>query len=512
MFDKGFDEPNYNIGNDYSGDYGDYDDSPQGIDKKKIIQFGIIGVVILVILGIAFVILTSQQTINFQIMELDGTSVIESLVILNENGENVYSGRESLHIVTLPPGTYTYRVNSLNYKPINRTLIIDESQENQSNIVIELEKDIDVKIEPLIEYDKIYFGQELTGQLVITNLKNSQLQNLEIISTSNVFDIVLNPRSVTISSLGSTSIEFTIKVKSNQQITSSKKERISFRAKGTSQSASFEIEVMPSIKTSDLGIRGTSIRGTNLVDNSLNAGVNKQLTITLQNNNRNISVENILVELTAEPGDEDKLSWFSFLGHELNNPNKFLISKLDDTSTSRTTNQTNINLNIRPPISEQIDSEFRGRIKISSLGIESDIIINVSVKVNKAAEINLEFNGTSNFISNCRRGEGCSSVITFNNTGLRNKGNFEIENINLFLVDQPLSDFDCFNWINFRTSQIPSIKPNETVNFIWDITPNEFREKQNTRCVIGWRYDDPINFGEIITGQQVIQIVVNVSG
>lgn len=500
LFDKGFDEPSYNIGGEYS-DYGQ--EANEGIDKKQIIKFAVIGIVILAVIYILFIVLTSQQTIEFEIREMDGRTITENLVILNENGERVYSGREAIHIVTLPPGTYTYRVASMNHKPYNNTLIV--GGETQP-ILIELEKDIDIRLTAEVEQEEhIYVNQEITRVLRIDNLGNSQIDDLEIIPTSNEFNIELATNNLRISAGGTTSVTFTMRTKSDSQLTNKKEETIRFRAKGTTQTESFRIELRPSVRDSDIAVRGTGISGTTLTDNRLVAGQSKQATITISNNNRNIDIENILVEILPEPGYENKLTWFDFLGHTEDDETKLEISKLEE-RTNR-----DIRLNINPPINENVDSEFRGRIRISSLGIQNDVILNISMKIERVLEAGLSMTGTS-YSTTCRTSENsCQQIRTIGTSSLRNNSrDLEINNINLSIVDYPTSDFQCLEWITFRETNISSIRPNQSESIIWDIEPTVHAEKENTRCVIKWEYDDPINQGAIAEGRQEISIRVTV--
>ncbi len=509
MFDRGFDEPNYDIGGGYDQTgYNDTYSQNQGPDKKKIIKFAVIGIVLLVIVGIIFTILNSNQTFNFELKELDSGKLIpETLTILNESGDRVYTGRDSVHTVTLPYGNYTYRLtNPIDHKPISNILVVDGSGDKTRTIIIPLEKDIDAKLDRIFNFDKIYPGQTVTGNLTITNTGNTLINDVLILTNNDFFDVKLIPEKITVSPQGATGVDFEIKIKSNNNVTASKKESIEFRLASTNASTSISLDVIPAVKARDVVVSGGGIRSGSLIDTGLTTGQTKTVTFSIKNNNKIINMENVLIEIIPDIGFENKLNWFEFLGYQ-EEKSKILINRIEADKS------INITFNITPPINEEVNSRFNGAIKISSLSIEEDIRTNMQLTISKKLEASLSLTGTLTYSSKCTLGQGCTEIDTsLGKTKIRNTSkDLEIKNIKLSILEDLPADDVCTLWITLNETEISSLKAGETANIVWKIEPTDDATARFNSCYISWTYDDPINVGEKVTdkGEVKIQVTTN---
>ncbi len=505
MFDKGFEEPNYDIGGGYgdSNYNGNYD---QGPDKKKIIKFAIIGIVILAVIIFVFITLTAQQTITFNITQLDGGVVEENFRILNSNNESVYQGRGSTHIVTLAPGEYTYTVQSLNYKTITRPLTV--GSEKIDPISIKLEKDISAElIIKEISGEKIYWGQKITGILKVENEGTSAISKIRILTDNTFFNIKLTPSEVSISPQKDGTIIFEIEIKETNKVTTSKDEKIEFRLAGTNSKTSVTLKTMKSVAVKEVKITASGIRSGSLIDEKLIAGQGKKPnTITIKNENKTVDMENVLVEIVAESGKEDKLYWLDFLGNDAGEPRKITINKIEAGKAAT------LVLNINPAINEEVGAQFRGEIKVSSLSIDDDAKVGLLLTVSEKLEPNLVLDGLS-YSTKCKIEEGCDEIDTsLGKTKLENKSKYlDITNIKLSLIEDSPSDPDCLYWITLTQTDIPLIKAGEEANVVWKIEPDETASKEFNSCFLKWTYDDPINIGERAQDQAEVKIRVTVN-
>lgn len=503
MFDKGFEEPSYDIGGGY-GDPNYNGNYTEGPDKKKIIKFAIIGIVILAVIIFVFITLTAGQTVTFNITQLDGGVVEENFRILNEKNESVYMGRGSTHIVTLAPGEYTYTVQSMNYKTFTRALTV--GNEKIDPISIKLEQDISAELNAIFNEEKIYWGQKLYGTLEIENQGSSLIDEVRILTNNTFFNIKLTPAQVRVSAKGKAAVDFEIEIKETNTVTTSKKETIEFRLAGTNSKTSIDITTMKSVTVKEVKVTASGLKAGSLIDEKLVAGQGKKPnTITIKNENKTVDMENVLVEIVAEAGKEDKLYWLDFLGNDAGEPRKITINKIEAGKSAT------LVLNINPAINEEVGAQFRGEIKISSLSIDDDVKVGLLLTVFEKIEPNLILTGLS-YSTSCTIEEGCGEIDTsLGKTKLENKSKYlDITNIKLSLVEDSPSDPDCIYWITINQTDIPLIKAGEKANVVWKIEPYETASKEFNSCFLKWTYDDPINIGERAQDQAEVKIRVTV--
>jgi hypothetical protein len=489
MFDKGFDEPSYDMGgyDDYGTEY-----ESDGQDKKKLIKYGIIGIVILAIVIFAVSYINSQQTVNFTLRAKDGPILSgEQLTIYDSSRNPIYSERATEHVYTLGPGTYTYRVNALGYKTKNGTLTISEGGTKEENVI--LYKDIDTEIEVNLSTDKIYQGQTVSGSILITNTGNSIIQNEKIIAESDFFDIIsLTPENISISAGGTKGADFEIKIKEDvEDFEEEQLETLEFRIKGTSDTGEIKIPSFPA-----LGVNEVDFSEDN-IEESVTAGKSEIIDeYTIENKNRDgIPLENVLVEIEASPGFESEISWFTISDYTGQRN-----TKLIDRINSR--EEANFQIILNPPFSQEIDDEFRGILKISSLSMEEDIRVPLNIIIGDKEEAELVLD-IEDYSSKCVVGVGCEEIVTIGSDAstISNDGDVTIENINLSLIDGGKASEYCTFWITLNETNITKLESGEEKVIAWDIEVDDTSDKETHTCYLEYSYDDPFNIGQTIIGE-----------
>ncbi len=505
VFDKGLEEPNYDFGGmqdqSFSGpdSGGDYSEKPK-INIKKIVPYIIVVIILAVVVGGVFLWLGSQQTITFNIKELDGGAIPATFSLYNSDNTYVEQPvKATTHTFTLSPGTYTYRVMATGYTTKNGSITIPNmnGSERVNSIEIKLEKDIDVSLQATLSAQKIYQGQTIDGEIEITNNAEEVIQGETLIAeqSKSVFDVIFTPSVIDLSAGGATRVSFSVTINSKQTLNETMENNsITIRVKGTNIKSIVKLDASPALAKSEIQLLGP-VSGT-ITDSSLTAGSRKTITtLKLKNNTkRNISLENVLVKIEANTGYEDKLDWFEF-GQYYQEKNKFLINSVGKGLTEQ------IVLNVEPEIDAIVGDEFRGTLTISSLSLQEDLVYDMIFTIKNAREASLALTTNPSFSSTCTD-SGCSEILTTNKIILKNTGTDKIENI-LIGIDTELSDGDCLAWLSVESTNVVSLNPNESTNLKIGITPTNNPEKANTECYLDWTFDDPIHTGEKITDRSV---------
>lgn len=504
MFDKEFDEPSYDIGRDYdsgpsySGDeYGKQGGLPFDIgDTKKIAKFAIIGIVILVIIFFAFNYINNQQTLTFELREKDGGTINNERLIIYDSANNpIYNESGSTHVITLPAGTYSYKVNSLKYKPLERSFDVSG---NKADIVpVNLYKDIDYSMEIIMPSQSIYVEQTISGTLNIINDGDGPISNEKLIADSDFFNIDFVSDTINLNSGGQTGIDFSIKVKEDEEVQEEEEKEIGFRLKGGNDTESTDILVLPAADISEVDFSEDLIE-----EDGLTAGENELLDDITIENNSNYDLQDVLIEIIPNPNFESKLNWFEF-GNYTEETYKKLIPRI------KSDEEASFSLTIKPPISEQIESEFRGILKASSLSLKEDIEIEIILKVDDKKKAGIQINA-QDYSTTCIAGSGsCEPINTGSDASyIENVGDVTIENINISLLEGGKANDFCGIWITLLEKNIKSLEPDKEKVIAWNITPTDQSEGEHI-CYINYSYTNPFNPSETIS-EESDPILINV--
>ncbi len=472
---------------------------------KKIIPLVVIGIIVLAIIGGIVWWLGQNQTMNITVSGIDTASIgTAKVTIISSDNKPVYSQNGSSHTVALQSGTYTVRVIAENYKTETLSLQIpnEEGGERISDLPIKMEKKLTAELDVQFDYEKLFPKQELNGIIVITNTSGEILQDEPlIIKDATGLDITLTPDKFSVSAGGATSIMFSVKQKS--PVLEQKTLNPTISIKDTTIKDAFKIILMPYVATKDTIFSG-DIRSSKIEKTTLEAGKRIALTITIENKNKKVPLEN--VTLTISPlndEDADKVSWFEF-SKSLGEKSTYTINVINPAS------KETIPLNLQPTIETKADTEFSGILTISSLSMEADQNFAIYLKVTKERTVGLTFS-KKNLTLNCDKDTDLCTKISSTEIGsLKNIGTEEVKSIKKIMIDPTSPDTEC-DWVNIETPSLDSIKPGDSQKIIAEVNPGKTNETRFV-CFISWEYNDPLNPADLIKEKSdAIEITVRKS-
>ncbi|MFA5125406.1 MAG: hypothetical protein WC462_00190 [archaeon] len=514
MFDRNFDEPNYNPGG------GNYDPNPQpgfsmpglpDFDLKKYLPLIVITIIVLIAGFLILSWLGSQQAITIRLVDLENNEVQGKLIIKDKDGKILQAdpkGTASSFKITLWPGDYKVSVPIADgYKAIpSKTLTIPLSSEVYK---ISLTRDLEATLTTNTNYSEIFDGQTINGSINVINSGN-EFDIADIVPVdSNLLQITIQPSSTpTIVQGGSLFLDFNAKIKSNTKIKESQKTTITFKIIGTDiTSKAIELQAMPSVAAADVKLNTTEIKNISLI-----AGKEETFTITITNNNKTIQLKNIKAELIPDEGSEETLNWFRFAQPDSESNYIKTISTIDPTKPET------IKLYLNSPLSAKIGEEFKGSIRITSLSIKESKTINVNMIIKTEKTISLEINGLDKaFTIICSKQTGTCTPKSLSSEEVffKNKGNIDISNITVLPDYASPATTNCFQYLSTistknttDTTKINIIKAGATEPLIIDLTaPEEAPDKDFARCIIKWTYLDPLQSpAQIISDSKVFEI------
>jgi len=513
LFDRNYDEPNYNPGG------GNYGPSPQpgfsmpgmpDFDLKKYLP---LIVIVIIVLTAGFFILSwlgSQQTVTIKLADLENKEVQGKLIIKDKDGKILQAdpkGTASTFKITLWPGEYKVSVPIADgYKSISsKTLTIPLSNDIYK---ISLIRDLDATLTINTSYTEIFDGQTINGTINVVNSGN-EFDVADIVPLdSNLLQITIQPtNTTTIVQGGALFLDFNAKIKDNSKLTVAKKTSIGFKLVGTEiVSKLLELQAIPSVATADVQINPTEIKNL-----SLTAGKEEQFTITITNKNKTIPLKDIKVELVPDEGSEATLNWFKFAQADSESEYSKTINSIDPTKAET------LKLYLTPPVAAKIGNEFKGSVRITSFSIKDDKAINVNAMIKTEKTISLVLNGLDKpFTINCSKQTGVCTPKTLSNAEVffKNTGDLDISNITVVPDYASPATANCFAYLSTLstknttdTTKINIIKPDATEPLIIDLTaPEDAPDKDFARCGIKWTYLDPLNPTQIITESKTIEI------
>ncbi|MDD3083444.1 MAG: hypothetical protein PHP82_00285 [Candidatus ainarchaeum sp.] len=487
MFDKSFDEPNF--GSDYDS-YGEYDSNKK--DFKKYLPLIIIGIVAIVIIGFVLMFFGSQKEVTFNIKELDGGSVSNATLTIRSGNVIIYEPKQgSTHTMTLMVGEYTYTVLSPEHDAKrNEILIVDDKMTE----TVTLEKNIDATLRVLEGINKIYYGQKLSGKILVDEIQ-LPLSDQEIVASDSeeLLKISLNPNKISAQS-GAITIDYEIEV-TNNNFTKSTDTTLTFSLKGTKKAStkdSFVINVNPTIRASEL--EETKREKNKLItDTDLVAGEEKQIELKFKNTNKNINVENVSFEIIPDSGYEDH-DWEIYL------TGNGIINKIEANKGEET-----IQLRVKPAITANVGDEFKGKLIVSSNSLEENKEYLMILKVSSAVGVSLELTNTNLPEIDC--GYECGNIRTSAQSKpltLENNGNIEATDVRIEL-DYEMS-LECRDWFDIISSSFDEIEAGGERILDIKIQPLFITETKTTPCYLKITYVDPTKTGRQLLSDTILRI------
>ncbi len=493
MFDKNFDEPNYDVG--YGSDLGDdnYSDKPK-IDIKKFMPLIIIAIIGIIIVAFIMVYFGSQQEVTINIEEYGGgTLSVSPTLTLYSNNEIIYGPKSGeLHKVTLANGTYDYAVISSDYKTDRGTITI--GPENKS-IDISLEKDIQAELSINASFDKIYAGQTLNGSIHITEVETG-ISNAKIVVTDSEKLLTITPTqsTINISEGGVLFVDFSVSV--SETITTSIDTTINISIGGTRIKDTLKITVNPTVKPASITITG-SLNKTDLTAGQFLTPT----TLKIKNNDKKIDLEDVTIEIIPDAASQDKLNWFEFLNYQ-DVAYKYSISKILKNS------EEIVSLKVNVPITAEIGDEFTGKLVISSNSLESKKEQTMIYRVKSKPTVSLKLTKTV-LSAICPAGDCPEIDLGIEKVQLENNGSATVNNV-VVTIDPNNLDPECTYWFEPSTYTISTIDPKEKVTLNMKIWPITITETTKRTCYFLWAYDDPTT-GSRETGRSDPPMVVTIT-
>jgi hypothetical protein len=459
-----------------------------GMEKAK--PFIILGIVAVVIIGFVLFYLSTQHSVTINIDEYGGSGIPARLLI-NSNGNKIYSSTEKLesHTMTLGNGDYTYSASATDHVT-NRGSFTITGETTSHTQIIELEKDIDAELELTNKFEKIYNGQELNGVLIIKNVETDiRDEKLIVKDSKNLLDIEFDSDKININNGGSDDVSFTATVRSGAKLDETTTTKITLSIKGTKISTDFTVDVNPTIKLSDIVLSGTTIteKTKTISYITLEAGEDKKpIVITIANDDEDIDLDDLTIEITPDSSSSDKLNWFEFVNYE-EVPTKKTIDQIKKDEKEA------ITLNISVPLTAEIDDEFKGKLTLTSNSLEDSKEYTVLFKVSKSKTVKLELSKTS-LETKCYQADDdiCTPIqLTFEKITLKNSGNVTINNILLEADDSLQSYALCADWFEPQSRTIPELTKDDpyTINMI--ITPT-YNQTEGETCFLKWTFINPL--------------------
>jgi hypothetical protein len=471
MFEDDFNSPNMG---DYS--YGDNDSTQNNFKKfMPLIIIGIIGIIALIFVMMFF---GSQKEININIGELGGGTLTTrpTLNISTTGNMSVYSESGLNHTTVLMVGDYSYSIVAFGYKTKRGNFTVEHDGKLTGLPIgnkIELEKDIDVTIQLIQKFDKIFDGQTLTGKILLNSQSELNNQKIKVSDSSNLLEITLGEDIVTMQG-GTKTIDFSVKVKNS--VTTQRDARISFELLGTIIRESFNVTIHPTVSISDLRETNSARESSKTISNEkLESGKETTISLAFRNNNRNINIQNLQLTIIPDSGF-DNIDW------DISLTNNGLINSIEANQTGT------IQIKINIPITANLGDNFKGKLVLKSDSISEEKEYFLNFEVSTVPIINFKLNKYS-FRTNCDT-ISCQTIRTVaEGLRLENTGNTKVENINIEL-DNSITD-ECDNWFDIRRETIDEINAKGHATIDIDITPIGITQTKTTACYLKISYNDP---------------------
>ena len=521
MFDDNFD-PTYGGGyqdqgasaGDYASDAAYY--AKEGAAKakagaKKIIPIVIVAIIALVVIGFVFSFLSSQQTVNFTIKELDGKTISGARLIIEDSaGNKVLNKSGSNQTITLGPGEYSIRVTSIYHEPYGDTITIPnmDGDQRDDSIVVDLKKNLEGKITIDLAETEIYEKQTISGEIKIENTGDEDMIDDELFvdpSTSSDLrgDINFSPTTFTVSAGGSSIVSFTVTLDEDiEEIKSN--ETIEIRIKGTDISDDKEINLIPAVSDKSIEISG-DVDTKQLQDDGLSAGEREDFDITIENDSSDIPLNNIKLTIIPDGEYVDELSWFEFADYAGSEKHTAIVSSISPDS------EETLILKITPSVDSEIGNQFKGTLLIESLSIEERTIsINLDLIVEEDKRAKLEFDN-DDISTDCYLNEAdCAPISTLGILKLENIGDVKINNINIDFDESSGSDIDCGLWIDLTVKTKTSLDVDEVWNIPFELNIPAGTEEPYTTCFLKAAYIDPLTQSTKVDVSEPFQIEITV--
>lgn len=463
---------------------------------KKMIPLVIIGIIILAIIGGVFWWLGQNQTITFNVKGIDTLEIENAKITITSDNKPIYSGSGGTHTVALQPGTYVVRVLAENYttETMNLQIPNEEKGERISNISVEMKRKIKADLEIEFDQEKMFPSETLEGIIKITNTSDEIIQEQPIIiKDATGLEFKLTPEKFSVSAGGATSILFEVKQKT--AVTEQKIVNPKISIKDTIIKDDFKLTLMPYVLNKDIIFSG-DIRNEKIEKTSLEAGKRVSVTFTIENKNKKVPLENLIINITPLNSDyEDKIDWFEFTQYT-QEKNTYIIPSIEADSKKP------ITFEITPPVNTTIaDGEFKGTLTISSLSMQNERTFSIYIKVTKERKVGLALQSLKTLKINCDELTGACSKISSSEIGsLKNIGTETITGISKIEINQSKSATEC-EWLTITPTSIDSLKPTDTAKKIFaEINPGLTTEER-FYCYLRWEYPDPLN-----TGDKVIEL------
>jgi hypothetical protein len=477
MFDKDFDEPNYDIGG-----YSDYEEnSSEGgtniISKLK--PLIILGVIVVIVAVAIMMFLGMQQEVTINIENVTGGIVSDASLSISSGGNRIYGPEMgATHKLTLSNGTYDYVISSSDYELKQGSFEV--SAENNKE-TIKLTKDIQADLRFDTTITKIYAGQNLTGQITIDNIE-TPIKNERIVVSDDedLLKIVLTPEKIT-ASAGATGVTFTISV--NEEIDSPQETKITAKIQGTLIGDSLDIIVYPTVEETELIISQDFDEESGLIENDLTAGKEEIYELEIKNESEEVNLSDLKLEIVADSGYEEELDWLEFANYNGTTKTENIIEKIE-AEKSKT-----IQLYVEPQKTSKIGDSFKGKLVLSSDSLETKKEYIINLIVDEAAEVSLELS-ERDFDSKCT--PDCETIrfagndnVTLNNKGSASANKIEIS------ADESINSYDyCSMWMEIKTTEIDTIEADGEKSLNIDITP-EYHGEDEYLCYLNFEFDNP---------------------
>jgi hypothetical protein len=489
------------------------------IDFKKILPIIAVLIVLIIIGFAALTWLGSQKNVTIKILDSTGETVEARLILKDASGNKITltprTGPASTYKATLVTGTtYTATITADGYKAVtNKTIEYTGEEKLDLNVTKDIQASISMED---LGFNEIFDGQTIPGKLKIDNTGNNKIPISEIQDQTTLpLQAVINAGDTTeILPGGSIFLDFNVKIKAGQKITEQKKAIISFNIAGSSiESNAKELQVLPAVQETEVTITPTT---GSFSKTDLTAGSQTTIKIKVANNNAKYPLKNVLLTVKPNPGYEKYLSWFEFSQSVEGKKYSKLIDSIDPKKFEETT------LYLTTPITTEAQTEFKGYLLVESYSIKGTKNPDLLYRVSTAKKVEVGITGTPINLPitvNCSKRDQTCETKRYSNgeVYMKNNGNTNIGEITIDL-DLQQSDATCQQYLlkyatlnSANTKVIPKLDASEKATILIDITaPVEAPNKSSTRCILKWKYKDPLSAsGDYIDPIPYLPIEIN---
>jgi hypothetical protein len=510
LFDPNNDT-NYSPGSgNYSSPEQNYDYSGNQAPKiniKKYLPLIIIGLILLIAGFLVFSWISSQKEINISIVDIDGNPVPGSLTLKDETGKPIEftpKGKSTKFKANLFPGDYTATVTAENYiKLDNKLITITGTEDDEKTQELTLTRNINATITVALDATKIYESQVIGGKINVSNSGNEFNMNDIIAVSTTPLEVKILPTGITtLQSGGSANLDFEIKIKDASNLTKATPTSVTFKIKGSRvTSQKFDLSAMPTINPNDLVMTGLAETTQNLT-----AGLQKQYILKFKNNNKSIPLEDLKIEIIADSGYENTLTWINISGAETYT--ETIIPRIDPGKDQ------SVIVFVKAPLTASKDDEFRGMIKATSYSLRAEKNFLRSFKVATETKVNLLFKMTPKIFNiNCSGTTGvCTGMQKLSNgeAHFENTGSVAIEDITISLdLDAPEATINCPSYFRLFTTKIDKLEAGAKDGTVVVEVMNALASPDTVLaevCVLEWEYNNPLDPTTRERGKTTIEI------